>query len=95
MDNCDILEKYFTDESIQEIWGTMYGGYSNTDECITTIPKKEFKLTRNADEFIYIWGWPGPDANFYKLSDYGKTWAFTREELPQYKTYEEVYHNNN
>jgi hypothetical protein len=30
---------------------------------------------------IYIWGWPGPDYNFYKFSDYGETWAFTKEEL--------------
>lgn len=30
---------------------------------------------------IYIWGWPGPDYNFYGFDDYGKTWAFTEDEI--------------
>jgi hypothetical protein len=30
---------------------------------------------------VWIWGGPGPDANIYYFSDYGRTWAFTKEEL--------------
>lgn len=36
---------------------------------------------------VYIWGWPGPDVNFYKWSDYGNTWALTKEELGNVKFY--------
>lgn len=39
-----------------------------------------------ADEgFIEIWGWPGPDYNYYKWADYCKTWAFTEEEVADMK----------
>lgn len=94
MDNREILTKYFTDEDIDHIWGTMYGS-TNPTECITKISKQSLELTRDADAFIFIWGYPGPDCNFYEFSDYGKTWAFTREELNQYKTYDEVYNGQN
>lgn len=33
------------------------------------------------DRFAVIWGWPGPDYNIYKLSDYGKTWAFKMKDF--------------
>ena len=90
MDNREILTNYFTDEDIDHIWGTMYGS-TNPTECIIKISKTSLKLSRNADAFIYIWGYPGPDGNIYKFADYGKTWAFTRPELSQYKTYDETH----
>ena len=92
MNNRDILTKYFTDNNIKNIWGTMYGGKNPETECIISIAKNALELTRDADEFVYIWEYPGPDANLYKFSDYGVTWAFTREELSQYETYEEKHH---
>lgn len=88
MDNREILTKYFIDNNVNYIWGTMYGT-SNPTECITEISKQSLELTRDADAFIYIWGYPGPDYNLYKFTDYGVTWAFTRQELSQYKTYSE------
>ena len=30
---------------------------------------------------MYIWGWPGPDANFYERSTYSKGWAYNKEEI--------------
>lgn len=88
MNNRDILEWYFKSDDDAHIWGTMHGS-TCSDELLTNISKKELELTFDADEFIYIWGWPGPDYNRYKFADYGKTWAFTREELPNYKTFKE------
>jgi hypothetical protein len=35
----------------------------------------------HADCFIYVWGWPGPDANIYEFKDYGKTWSFYKKDL--------------
>lgn len=35
--------------------------------------------------FTFTWGWPGPDYNIYSLSDYGKTWALTLEEIEGYE----------
>lgn len=90
MDNREILTSYFVDKDAGHIWGTFYGS-DNPTEVITKISKTSLELTRDADAFIYMWGFPGPDYNLYKFSDYGKTWAFTREELSQYKTYDEVY----
>ena len=34
-----------------------------------------------SEEFLFVWGWPGPDYNTYLRKDYGQTWAYTKEEL--------------
>lgn len=76
------------------IWGEMYGlNRTNPNAIIVKIKKSELHKTKNDDSVIYIWGWPGPDANIYNFSDYGETWAFTPEELAPAKTWEEVYGN--
>lgn len=67
-------------------WGTMYGGKLTkdvnrllkieVDEChIVKTPKGK------TDGFIYVWGWPGPDSNYYKEGDYGITWAWELEDF--------------
>ena len=38
-------------------------------------------LGKDNDCLIFVWGWPGPDANIYRFEDYGVTWAFTKKEL--------------
>ena len=50
------------------------------------IPIKTLSVRWNPTKtlFYYIWGWPGPDCNIYDANNYGKTWAFTKEELLQY-----------
>ena len=66
-----------------KFYGTMYGGLyglSKLDEIIE-IDKKDIKFCKNEDAFYYVWGWPGPDVNIYKFKDYGKTWAFKKEDF--------------
>lgn len=65
----EIKKEYF--------WGTMYGG--KPDKCfnrITQIKVKECRLFADKSSLCYAWGWPGPDCNFYKEEDYGRTWAW-------------------
>lgn len=74
------------------IWGTMYGEKcTDTNTIILNIKKTALHRTKADDSIIYIWGWPGPDGNIYKYSDYGVTWAFTPEELAPARSWEEVY----
>jgi len=74
------------------IWGEMYGRpCTDPDAIIIDIKKESLNRTINDDSVIYIWGWPGPDGNIYKYSDYGITWAFTPEELSPARKYEDVY----
>ena len=42
---------------------------------------KKSELHLSGDSFVVIWGWPGPDTNTYRFSDYGITWAFSEDEL--------------
>lgn len=91
MTNEKILEWYNTVNPNDKIYGFMYG-YPTINICrhgttyqepdkIISISKLDLKLSKNQDCFIFIWGWPGPDANLYKFKDYGVTWAFSEEEL--------------
>ena len=60
----------------------MYGGYN--DEIIEKIMTPDINCCLSSgrdDGFYYIWGWPGPDMNFYLYNDYGKTWAFIIEDF--------------
>lgn len=92
-----IIKKLLSQET-KCIYGTMYGGefirhcgvdgeYNYRDKLIK-IDKN--KLHIGKDSMTYVWGWPGPDFNVYKFSDYGKTWAFSREEMQEYEYYEEL-----
>lgn len=86
MSNQKILLKWYS-PSIPFIYGYMYGQpYINTShglekDKIIEIPKKQVQLGKNGDCLYYVWGWPGPDINLYMFEDYGKTWAFSREEI--------------
>lgn len=48
---------------------------------IIDIKVSELKFTKSEEGFFYIWGWPGPDVNYYDLSTYGKGWALTEQEI--------------
>lgn len=52
-----------------------------TEEQDKVIFIEREKLEVDFTGLTYVWGWPGPDFNFYKYSDYGITWALTEEEL--------------
>lgn len=81
----EILEWYNSSDD-KPFYGYMYGypsGRPFADDLIG-IRKGEVELitTRTGERgFLYVWGWPGPDCNFYNIADYGKTWAFSIDEL--------------
>lgn len=68
------------------IYGYMYG-VANPDHKVIGISTKDVRLIgcdhMGKTEFglYFRFGFPGPDVNIYAFSDYGRTWAFTREEL--------------
>lgn len=58
------------------IYSLMYSPYK-IDSCpleeqIVKIKTSKLKWYKDDEGFIYIWGWPGPDANSYERSTYGK-----------------------
>ena len=83
-----IMEKI---NSCECIYGYLYCAGHSACGNIIKIKKSDLKLEQNRIPlnredfkklaFIYAWGWPGPNFNTYYLEDYGKTWAFTEEEL--------------
>jgi len=87
----EILEWYKSGRKPNRIYAYMYGrpiqlvidDYKELyyQDDVIDIDKKSLRLNRDEDSFTYIWGFPGPDYNIYKFSDYGLTWAFTKEEL--------------
>ena len=83
----EIRFKFYS--KLTKFYGTMYGGPYGLHEWdkIIEIDKKDIEFCKNEDAFYYVWGWPGPDVNIYKFKDYGKTWAFRKED---FKKMEEV-----
>ena len=78
--------------SHEYIYGYMYGrpiynlkNYRTPEDQIIEIKTKEIEWPANpkvaSEEFLFVWGWPGPDYNTYLRKDYGQTWAYTKEEL--------------
>lgn len=86
----EIVEK-FNDPNTTCIYGRMYGEEYIERFCngnvirekdkIIEIEKREVEFQPHHERIIWVWGWPGPDLNDYRFKDYGKTWAFNREEL--------------
>lgn len=84
----EILKRIQTAPSI---WGYMYGkpyyvtnhyllGQMYTLDEIIEIPTS--LISGWGDEgFCFVWGYPGPDYNVYLYKDYGKTWAFSKDEI--------------
>lgn len=73
-------------EKILEWWYTPNANinpyiYIKEKDGIYEIYKNELSITRNKDAFAYIKEYPGPICDIYRFEDYGKTWAFTVEEL--------------
>ena len=92
MTNNEIRYKFYSPKT--KFYGTMYGGpYGESEwDKILEINKKDIEFCQNEDAFYYIWGWPGPDVNFYYFKDYGLTWAFNKNDFIRK---EEVGHDSN
>lgn len=88
IDIVNLINKYLSHQ-IKSIYAYMYCSSHQGMGDIIQIPKKDLeffdskKLRKYNPYLIYIWGWPGPDYNIYYFQDYGKTWAFSKEELQQ------------
>lgn len=86
MDTEKILER-FNDPECKSIYGYMYGRpwvmtpQGKERDEILEIEKNLLQIGQDNDCFIFIWGWPGPYYNVYEFSEYGWTWAFTKEEI--------------
>lgn len=78
MDSEKILQIYNGD--INGIYGYMYGN-PKCDKRVLFIKKNDLELSRYNDAFLYIWGFPEPDANIYLFKDYGITWAFNIDDI--------------
>ena len=63
------------------IYGYMYGRPLENNKEILQINAAGLNIWDSG--FCFVWGWPGPDYNLYKYEDYGKTWAFTKEEVKE------------
>ena len=67
------------------IYSLMYSPHKvdflSLEDQIVEIKISELKWYKDEEGFIYVWGWPGPDANCYERSTYGKGWAYTKEEI--------------
>ena len=73
--------------SRSEFYSLMYPNFVkfySVEEQIVSIKTSSIRWNPTKTLFYYIWGWPGPDCNMYDADNYGKTWAFTKEELLQY-----------
>ena len=79
---------YETVNNHEVIYSLMYGethvNWRTTEEQIITIKTDELEWSESKKQFIYVWGWPGPDFNLYTLENYGKAWAFSKEELVEF-----------
>lgn len=91
MTRSEIYKKFYS-PSTTYIYGRMYGNkYLLTNDGnglqikildrILKIDKKDIKIGVDGESLIYIWGFPGPDYNVYKFSDYGETWAFEEKDF--------------
>lgn len=79
---------YETVNNHEVIYSLMYGethvNWKTTEDQIITIKTEELEWSESKKQFIYVWGWPGPDFNLYTLENYGKAWAFSKEELVEF-----------
>lgn len=84
--------KWWDSNKQSPIFGYMYGEpYIHTSMMngedmyvrgeIVCIQKHMLKISDRRDCFMFVWGFPGPDFNIYKFEDYGRTWAFRREDI--------------
>ena len=75
------METEITIKKHDKIYAFMYGYREENLNHIIDIDIKDLIFPSTGRYMIYIWGGPGPEYNTYLFKDYGKTWAYTKEEL--------------
>jgi len=59
--------------------------YPNIEDVIISASVKDnIDFTTDGQGFVYIYGMFSGDYDYHDFDDYGKTWAFTKEELIDY-----------
>lgn len=76
-----IMETEMTIKKHNKIYAFMYGFREENPDHIIDIDINKLNFPSTGRYMVYIWGGPGPDYNIYHFRDYGKTWAYTKEEL--------------
>ena len=66
------------------MYGETYIDGRTTEDQIVIIKTEKLEWSENKKQFIYVWGGPGPDYNIYTAENYGKAWAFSKEELVEF-----------
>lgn len=66
------------------MYGETYIDGRATEDQIIAIKTEDLDWSESKNQFIYVWGWPGPDFNLYTAENYGKAWAFSKEELMEF-----------
>lgn len=82
----DLKDRFYeTVISHREIYSLLYSPNRiksmTLKEQIECIPTSKLKWSFPSTQFIYVYGWPGPDFNVYTAETYGKGWAFTKQEI--------------
>lgn len=80
MEPNEIRRKFYSPDT--KFYGRMYGTTS-PDDRIIEIDKSSIQFSAEDDGFCYTWGWPGPDWNFYKFTDYGRSWTFDMKDFKE------------
>lgn len=67
------------------IFSLMYNPCMDDEQTIKSqivkISTCNLEWAEDKSSFVYVWGYPGPDFNYYDIDSYGKGWAFTRHEI--------------
>lgn len=70
--------------SYPSFWSLMYPtrvDFCSLEDQLIEIATDGIDWAKDKSCFFYVWGWPGPDYNKYTVENYGKNWAFTKEEI--------------
>ena len=70
--------------SHDKIYSLLYSPQRTSDPIenqIVELQTSRLRWNNEKDEFVYVWGFPGPDYNLYTRNTYGKGWAFSKEEI--------------
>ena len=91
MKKSEILERIkYLRTAIPTIWGYMYGKpyytvihylHGNVRELSELMEIEISSLQIWEEGLCHVWGFPGPDYTVYRYEDYGKTWAFSKDEI--------------
>ncbi len=61
--------------------------YPNVEDVIISVKvENNIDFTTDRKGFVYVWGRFAGDYDYHDFNNYGKTWAYTKQELIDYWT---------